>query len=79
MKEKANTMARQRNMERKKTAVRQWISLEKPKIPLQLFFFLSSVDEGISPPSSALFRGSTSASMTVFSILELTHYVQAHL
>lgn len=73
MKEKANTMARQRNMERKKTAVRQWVSLAKPKTPLQVFFF-SSADEGISPPSSALFRGSTSAAITVFSILESTHY-----
>lgn len=74
MKEKANTMVRQRNRERKNTAVRQWVSLVKPKTSLQLFF-LSSVDEGISPPSSALFRGSASAALAVFSILESVHYL----
>lgn len=78
MKEKANTMVRQKNMERKKTAVRQWVSLAKPRTPLQVFFF-SSADDGSSTPSSALFRGSTSAAMTLFSILESTHYEQAHL
>lgn len=75
MKEKANTIVRQRNKERKKTAVRQWVSLAKPNTSLQLFFFFSSVDEGISPPSSALFRGSASAALTVFSILESMHYL----
>lgn len=71
MKEKANTIVRQRNKERKKTAVRQWVSLAKPKTSLQLFFFFfSSADEGICPPSSALFKGSTSASLAVFSIPE---------
>lgn len=78
MKEKANTIVRQRNRERKKTAVLQWVSLAKPKTSLQLFFF-SSVDEGISPLSSALFRGSTSAALTVFSIFESMHYLHAHL
>lgn len=74
MKEKANTIVRQRNKERKKTAVRQWVSLAKPKTSLQLFFF-SAVEGAISPPSSALFRGSTSAALTVVSILESMHYL----
>lgn len=72
MKEKANTMVRQRNKERKKTAVRQWVSLAKPNMSLQLFFF-SSVADGVSLPSSPLFRGSTSAALTVVSIVESMH------
>lgn len=76
MKEKANTMVRQRNKERKKTAVRQWVSLAKPKTSLQLFFF-SSVADGalpVSAPSSPLFSGSPSLALPAVSIVASMHY-----
>lgn len=79
MKEKANTMVRHRNKERKNTAVRQWVSLAKPKTSLQLFFF-SSVADGavaVSTPSSPLFSGSPSEELPVDSIVVSKHY-QAH-
>lgn len=70
MKEKANTMVRQRNKDRKKTAVLQWVSLEKPRPSLQLFFFSSVADGAVvgSAPSSPLFRGSPSVGWSVVSI-----------
>lgn len=76
IKEKANTTVRQRNKERKKTAVLQWVSLEKPKTSLQLFFF-NCVAGGAVPdsnPSPALFRGSPSVAQSVVSIVSLMHY-----
>lgn len=76
MKEKANTMVRQMNKEKKKTAVRQWVSLAKPRTSLQLFFF-SSVADGavpVSAPSSPLFSGSPSVALPVVSIVSSMHY-----
>lgn len=75
MKEKANTMVRQTNKERKKTAVLQWVNLAKPKLSLQLFFF-SSVADGavpVSVGSSPLFRGSPSVAWSVISIVTSMH------
>lgn len=68
-------MVRQMNKERKKTAVRQWVSLEKPKTSLQLFFFSSVADGAIpaSAPSSPLFRGSPSVALPVVSIVSSMH------
>lgn len=80
MNEKANTMVRQRNKEKKKAAVRQWVSLTKPKPSLQLFFF-SSVADGavpISAPSSPLFRGSPSVALPVASIVASFNALPAH-
>lgn len=76
MKEKANTMVRQRNKERKKTAVLQWVSLEKPNTSLQVLPF-SSVAGGaviVSTPSSPLFRGSPSVARSVVSMVSSLHY-----
>lgn len=78
MKEKANTMVRQRNSEKKKTAVLQWFALTKAKISLQLFFFFifCSAPDGaatVSNPSSPLFRGSPSVAWSVVSIVALMH------
>ena len=68
-------MVRQRNKDRKKTAVLQWVSLEKPRTSLQLFFF-SSVADGavVSVPSSPVFRGSPSVGWSVVSIAASVHY-----
>lgn len=66
MKEKAKTTVRQRNKERKKTAVRQWVSLESPSTSLQPLF--NSVAGG-STPSSPLFRGSPSVGQSVVSMV----------
>lgn len=82
MKEKANTMVRHRNKERKKTAVLQWVSLAKPMTSLQPFFFSSVADGGagpVSPPSSPLFSGSPSAVLPVVSIDTSMHYQPADL
>lgn len=68
MKEKAKTMVRQRNSERKKAAVRQWDSLAKPKPLLQVFFSCVGGAVPTSTPASPLFKGSTSVAWSVDSI-----------
>lgn len=73
-------MVRHRNKERKKIAVRQCVSLAKPKTSLQLFCFSSVSSDGpVSTSSSPLFSSSASAALAVVSIIASTHYLPTDL
>lgn len=71
IKEKANTMVRQMNKDRKKIAVLQWVRLGTPTF-LE-FSLCSDADGAVSAPSSLL-RGSASVGCSVDSIGASTHY-----
>lgn len=80
MKEKANTMVRHRNKDRKKMAVRQWVSLLKPRVSLQLLLsFVVGGAAAVPPPSSPLFRGSPSVARPAVSIVASQHHHRTEL
>lgn len=71
MKEKANTMVRQRNSDRKKIAVLQWVRLGTSTYLIESL--CSDAGGAVSAPSSVL-RGSPSVARSVDAICASTHY-----